>query len=128
MSAGRPGRSRHAPDNLPRPAHWTEGAACREAPPEVFYPEGDAGAVFVMTQEAKRWCARCGVQEACLEDAMARGERWGVWGGLGERERRAILRRRKERARAARRRAKKREEAGSDASESADDPARTPAA
>lgn len=128
VSAGRPGRSRRAPDNLPRPAHWAEDAACREADPGLFHPEGDAGTVHLMTQEAKAWCARCGVQEACLQDAMARGERWGVWGGLGERERRAILRRRQERARAARRRARKREEADLDASEPADDPAETSAA
>lgn len=128
MSAGRPGRSRHAPDNLPRPAHWMEDAACRAADPDLFHPEGDAGTVHLMTREAKSWCARCAVQAACLEDAMARGERWGVWGGLSERERRALLRRARERERAARRRARRREEAAGDASEPEDAEAETPAA
>lgn len=122
-------RSRYAPDTLPRPAHWSKDAACLEAPPELFHPEGDAGLVHLMTEEAKRWCARCEVQARCLADAMARGERHGVWGGLDERERRTILRRRRERERAARRRAeRKREEAAADASSTAEEPAETPAA
>ena len=104
--------SRYAPDTLPRPPHWSQAAACRSAPLDLFYPEGDAGAVCVQTREAKSWCARCVVQERCLADAMARGERWGVWGGLDEDERRRILRRRRKRERAARRREEqKREEA-----------------
>lgn len=126
---GRHARSRYAPDTLPRPAHWTQDAACRTAPPDLFHPEGDAGAVYVLTREAKSWCARCVVQARCLDDAMARGERYGVWGGLDEKERRTILRRRRERERAARRRAeRKREEAAADASSTAAAPADTPAA
>jgi WhiB family redox-sensing transcriptional regulator len=109
---GRHGRSRYAPDTLLRPAHWTEGAACLDAHPDLFHPEGDAATVLADTAEAKRYCARCEVQERCLTDSLARAEPFGVWGGMDEKERRTLLRRRRERDRAARRRAeRKREEA-----------------
>lgn len=105
-------RIRYSPDTLPRPAHWSRDSACQVAPPNLFHPEGDAAVVSAETREAKAWCARCVVQPQCLADSLARGERWGVWGGMDEKERRAFLRRRRERERAARRRAeRKREEA-----------------
>lgn len=110
----RHGRSRYAPDTLPRPAHWSVDAACRDAPPDLFHPEGDRGVVLMETAEAKTWCARCAVREACLADALARGEPHGVFGGLDEKERRAVIRRSRERERAARSRAE-RKRAGSDA-------------
>lgn len=124
----RHGRARYAPDTLPRPAHWSQDAACVDAPPDLFHPEGDAGVALMVTAEAKTWCARCAVREQCLADAMARGERYGVWGGLDERERRAILRRQRERARAARRRAERKREEAADASSTAEEPAEAPAA
>lgn len=69
---------------------WRQRAACRGLDPEIFYPatEDDAEA-------AKAICALCPVREACLEHALARRERDGVWGGLTERERRRILRQRR---------------------------------
>lgn len=103
-------RIRYAPDTLPRPAHWSRDAACRVAPPELFHPTGEAAVVLAETREAKAWCARCAVQRQCLTDSLARGERWGVWGGMDEKERRAFLRRRRERERAARRRAERKRE------------------
>jgi WhiB family redox-sensing transcriptional regulator len=124
----RSGRSRYAPDTLPRPAHWSKDAACLDADPDLFHPEGDAALVLMETAEAKSYCARCRVREQCLADSLARGERWGVWGGLDEKERRAFLRRQRERERAARRRAeRKREEEAADATSPAE-PAEVPAA
>ncbi|WP_433341624.1 WhiB family transcriptional regulator [Streptomyces sp. CA-253872] len=89
-----------APDTLPRPPHWAEHAACRGADPNLFHPEGDAGAVKVVAAETTAtYCASCLVREPCLEGALSRGERWGVWGGLDPEELRALRRRRRERER-----------------------------
>ncbi|MCD2191348.1 WhiB family transcriptional regulator [Actinomycetospora sp. SF1] len=59
----------------------------------MFYPDNGqtAGA-------AKRICTTCPVRAACLSVAVATGERWGVWGGTTEDERRAIRRRQREAA------------------------------
>ncbi|MFE9319129.1 WhiB family transcriptional regulator [Streptomyces albidoflavus] len=95
---------RPAPDTLPRPAHWSVQAACIGAPPDIFHPPQDAGLTQVVAREAKAWCARCPVQAQCLTDALDRAEPHGVFGGMDAGERRAILRRRRERERNARRR------------------------
>lgn len=66
---------------------WQTDAAC---PTEVgvnFFPE-----VGESTRPAKEVCHRCPVRERCLEYAMANGEKFGVWGGLSEKERRALRR------------------------------------
>ncbi|MGW3888916.1 WhiB family transcriptional regulator [Micromonospora chokoriensis] len=68
---------------------WRERALCREVDGELFYPDkGESN------REAKRVCGRCEVKTECLEYALGADERWGVWGGLSERERRAMLKRR----------------------------------
>ena len=101
-----PRPSRYAPDNLPRPAHWDRAAACRGADdPDVFFPAGDEGVVLVLTAEAKSYCKRCPVIIQCRADSLERREAHGVWGGLDENERRALLRRAAERAAAARKQA-----------------------
>ena len=45
------------------------------------------------TREAKRVCLSCDVRSECLEYALAHDERFGIWGGLSERERRRLKRR-----------------------------------
>lgn len=60
-------------------------ARCREADPEWFFPEKGAS-----TKEAKAVCQVCEVRDGCLELALGRGERFGVWGGMSERERRGL--------------------------------------
>ena len=45
--------------------------------------------------KAKAICARCPVRDACLAYALDTGEAFGVWGGLTEDERRAMLRQRR---------------------------------
>lgn len=57
-------------------------AACRDADPDLFFPEFGESA-----GPAKRICAGCPVQAECLAFAVASGERFGVFGGLSERER-----------------------------------------
>ncbi len=69
---------------------WRTKAACHGLEPEKFYPETDEEA-----EAAKRVCAVCAVQEACLEYALARREKDGIWGGCTERERRRIIRHRR---------------------------------
>ncbi|CAN5851447.1 N/A [soil metagenome] len=69
---------------------WRTKAACHGLDPDTFYPETDDEA-----SSAKDVCAQCTVQSACLEYALARRERDGVWGGCTERERRRIIRQRR---------------------------------
>lgn len=64
---------------------WVDLAACRDADPDVFFPEKGGS-----TRHAKRICAGCPVASQCLEVALAEGERIGIWGGLSERERRRL--------------------------------------
>jgi WhiB family redox-sensing transcriptional regulator len=67
---------------------WQEEALCAQTDPEAFFPEKGGS-----TREAKRVCSRCDVRSECLEAALARDERFGIWGGLSERERRRLKRR-----------------------------------
>jgi len=69
---------------------WRQRAACRGLDPQIFYPEAEEEA-----GRAKAVCGRCQVRQACLEHALSKGEREGVWGGATERERRRILRQRR---------------------------------
>lgn len=63
-----------------------DGGICAETDPETFYP-GKGGS----TRAAKRLCLDvCDVTDECLEGALERKERFGVWGGLGEDERRKL--------------------------------------
>ena len=68
---------------------WQRQANCMGVDPDLFFPERGAS-----TREAKEVCRGCVVQEDCLEYALANGEKFGIWGGLSERERRRIRRRR----------------------------------
>lgn len=65
---------------------WQERALCAETDPEAFYPEKGGS-----TRDAKKVCRSCEVRTECLEYALANDERWGVFGGLSERERRPLL-------------------------------------
>jgi WhiB family redox-sensing transcriptional regulator len=66
---------------------WQENALCAQTDPEAFFPEKGGS-----TREAKRICQGCEVRDACLEYALANDERFGIWGGLSERERRRLKR------------------------------------
>lgn len=70
------------------PMGWQERALCAQTDPEAFFPEKGGS-----TREAKRVCTGCDVRSECLEYALANDERFGIWGGLSERERRKLKRR-----------------------------------
>jgi WhiB family redox-sensing transcriptional regulator len=64
---------------------WQERALCAQTDPEAFFPEKGGS-----TREAKKICGGCEVRAECLEYALAHDERFGIWGGLSERERRRL--------------------------------------
>ena len=67
---------------------WTALAVCRGADPDALFVQG------AEQQQAKQVCLRCPVRTECLADALDNRVEFGVWGGMTERERRALLRRR----------------------------------
>jgi WhiB family transcriptional regulator, redox-sensing transcriptional regulator len=67
---------------------WQERALCAQTDPEAFFPEKGGS-----TREAKRVCLTCDVRDECLEYALGHDERFGIWGGLSERERRRVKKR-----------------------------------
>lgn len=64
---------------------WLEQGLCAQTDPEAFYVEKGGS-----TRDAKKVCVGCDVRGECLEYALAHDERFGVWGGLSERERRKL--------------------------------------
>jgi hypothetical protein len=65
---------------------WKLASACsRHGEPELWFSEDPAGIAA-----AKAVCGGCPVRAVCLADALARGEGWGVLGGLTPPERRAL--------------------------------------
>jgi len=78
----------HRPSPAPDLA-WQKRALCVEVDSEIFFPgKGDLSAA----RAAKRICAACEVRAQCLDYALAHCERYGVWGGLSERQRRNLPR------------------------------------
>jgi WhiB family redox-sensing transcriptional regulator len=67
---------------------WTALAACRDIDPDELFVQGAA------QNRAKTRCFGCVVRTECLADALDNRVEFGVWGGMTERERRALLRRR----------------------------------
>lgn len=67
---------------------WQERALCAQTDPEAFFPEKGGS-----TRDAKRICSGCDVRAECLDYALQNDERFGIWGGLSERERRKLKRR-----------------------------------
>ena len=66
-------------------ARWQELAACRGTDLEVFFPgRGESAG------PARRVCAACPVRQLCLDYAITNRIAYGIWGGLTERERRAL--------------------------------------
>ncbi|SFB64183.1 WhiB family transcriptional regulator, redox-sensing transcriptional regulator [Amycolatopsis marina] len=72
----------------PEEQEWQDRALCAQTDPEAFFPEKGGS-----TREAKRICQGCEVKDDCLEYALAHDERFGIWGGLSERERRKLKKR-----------------------------------
>ena len=84
MTAGQP---RHRSPAAPAPSSggWRYRAACRGADLDLFFPGRGESA-----EPARRVCARCPVREPCLDYALRHGITHGIWGGLAERDRRAL--------------------------------------
>jgi WhiB family redox-sensing transcriptional regulator len=74
-------------------AEWIEQASCRGVDPELFFPARGSP-----TKEVKAFCKDCVVREECLDYALAHNERWGIWGGTTEKERRRLRRSLRQRA------------------------------
>jgi WhiB family transcriptional regulator, redox-sensing transcriptional regulator len=66
---------------------WAWAAPCASAPVDLFVQGAEQ-------HKAKAVCGACPVRAECLAEALDNKVEWGVWGGLTERERRALLRRR----------------------------------
>ena len=69
---------------------WWDLGACRGLNESLFYADDDEGA-----EAAKAVCARCHVQDSCLDHALSFREKAGVWGGATERDRRRMIRQRR---------------------------------
>jgi WhiB family redox-sensing transcriptional regulator len=67
---------------------WAQRARCRQSAPDELFVQGAA------QNRAKAVCMGCPVRTECLADALDNRVEFGVWGGMTERERRALLRRR----------------------------------
>jgi len=63
-------------------AAWQDKALCAEVGGDLWFPEKGES-----TREAKAVCRACPVRAECLADAVERGERFGIWGGVSERQR-----------------------------------------
>ncbi|GAB3587746.1 WhiB family transcriptional regulator [Calidifontibacter terrae] len=76
------------PDHATWNENWVSRAECRTGRPDDLFAKGAA------QQTAKVVCQKCPVVAECLADALDNRTEYGVWGGMTERERRALLRRR----------------------------------
>ncbi|MDZ4046093.1 MAG: WhiB family transcriptional regulator [Rhodoglobus sp.] len=70
------------------PLAWQSDSLCAQTDPEAFFPEKGGS-----TRDAKKICSSCEVRTQCLEYALENDERFGIWGGLSERERRKLRKR-----------------------------------
>lgn len=84
---------RSAPAPLGELWEWQFQGLCRTRNPELFFhPEGERGPARRRRDAmAKALCEQCPVMEPCRAHALAVPEPYGVWGGLTEDERLAIL-------------------------------------
>ncbi|MET0671982.1 MAG: WhiB family transcriptional regulator [Microbacterium pygmaeum] len=88
VQLGVPGVRRPLEGDDGNPLGWQTDALCAQTDPEAFFPEKGGS-----TRDAKRICTTCDVRDQCLEYALQNDERFGIWGGLSERERRKLKRR-----------------------------------
>jgi plasmid maintenance system antidote protein VapI len=69
------------------PGSWVDSALCAQTDPDSFFPEKGGS-----TRDAKKICLGCEVRSQCLAYALNHDERFGIWGGFSERERRRMQR------------------------------------
>ena len=87
VNLGVPGVRRPTEADADSALAWQADALCAQTDPEAFFPEKGGS-----TREAKRICQACAVRDECLEYALEHDERFGIWGGLSDRERRRLKR------------------------------------
>jgi WhiB family redox-sensing transcriptional regulator len=85
VDLGVPGVRRDVEDDA---LAWQADSLCAQTDPEAFFPEKGGS-----TRDAKKICGSCDVRTQCLEYALMNDERFGIWGGLSERERRKLRKR-----------------------------------
>ena len=85
----------------PREMWWIQHGRCIGEDPELFFPVGTTGPAVTQTLEAIAVCRACPVRAECLEWSLETCQDAGVWGGVGEEERRDIRRRRRAASRGA---------------------------
>ena len=73
---------------------WRDRSACLGEDPELFFPIGEGLEAVMQADDAKAVCRRCPVVMTCLEWSLETRQPHGVWGGLDERQRVNVLRRR----------------------------------
>jgi WhiB family redox-sensing transcriptional regulator len=72
------------------PRGWGTRGACQDSDPELFFPVTSHGPARRQLEKAKAVCAGCAVRGECLEFALETGQRFGIWGGTTEDERRTL--------------------------------------
>lgn len=70
---------------------WMHEGECRHHPPETFFPSDGVGVIA-----AQKICGGCHVAATCLEYALVHRIDHGVWGGASERQRRRMLKKRRD--------------------------------
>ncbi|WP_082169226.1 WhiB family transcriptional regulator [Mycolicibacterium chlorophenolicum] len=82
------------PGHLTEHWDWQMRGLCRGRDVSMFYPpDGERGQRRALRENhAKRLCQRCPVIAQCRDHALTVGEPYGIWGGMTESERRALLR------------------------------------
>lgn len=78
------------PDLFPGDRRWVAQARCQDADLDIFFPSVKGSSREA--RAAKQICADCPVQAECLDYALAHGEKYGIWGGTTEKERRRLAR------------------------------------
>jgi WhiB family redox-sensing transcriptional regulator len=79
----------------PEETRWIHLARCTDEDPELFFPVGSSPPALDQTERAIAVCRECPVQAECLEWSLDTCQDAGVWGGVGEEERREIRRQRR---------------------------------
>jgi WhiB family redox-sensing transcriptional regulator len=85
VQLGVPGVRKRVDESDDNPLAWQADSLCAQTDPEAFFPEKGGS-----TRDAKRICTSCEVKAQCLDYALNNDERFGIWGGLSERERRKL--------------------------------------
>jgi WhiB family redox-sensing transcriptional regulator len=88
VQLGVPGVRKNVDAEDDNPLAWQSDSLCAQTDPEAFFPEKGGS-----TRDAKRICSSCEVRSQCLDYALQNDERFGIWGGLSERERRKLKKR-----------------------------------